>query len=493
MEDFLWGLKRGVRMRRTVLLLASMALALLMACGVAIIPLVDSEVRAQTTQQKPNIVYILTDDMRKSDLKYMPKTRSLLRDKGMTFTNAFVSHATCCPSRATTMRGQYAHNTGIWFNDGDLHGGWQGYKNRGHERDNLATRLDAAGYRTALFGKYLNRYENTTYVPPGWDRWFATFNHRYFNYDVNDNGTIRHFGTNDGAYQTDVIRTKTQAFIDASAATGKPFFAYVAPTAPHVPTIPAPRDLHTYDGAKAPRPSSFNERDVSDKPPWIRDLPKMSAKQIAEIDKHHESRVETLQAVDDLVAGVVKKLNSAGVMSKTYIFFTSDNGWHQGEHRIPNAKWRPYEETIRVPLLVRGPGVAAGSTTNELALNTDYLPTFTNLAGTETPSYVDGRSLHPVLKQTATSWRSSILLEAAKNSQRSPAYYGIRTVRTPTNSTHGKYIEYAGGVRELYWLGADPYELTNKYNAANPPSNLAKRLEALKGCAGDSCRSAEGP
>ncbi len=136
-----------------------------------------------------------------------------------------------------------------------------------------------------------------------------------------------------------------------------------------------------------------------------------------------------MQAVDDLVAGVVKKLGRAGVLNNTYIFFTSDNGWELGEHRITHGKRRPYEESIRVPLLVRGPGVAAGSSTEKLVLNTDFLPTFTDLAGVKTPSYVDGRSLRPVLKGSATTWRSAILLEARYSSTSGQNYYGIRTSR----------------------------------------------------------------
>jgi N-acetylglucosamine-6-sulfatase len=438
--------------------------------------------------QRPNFVFILADDMRKNELKYMPKTRSLLKAKGMSFANASVSNALCCPSRATIMRGQYAHNTGVWTNAGGSAGGWEGYRTNGHERDNVATRLDAAGYRTALIGKYLNNdYKNTRYVPPGWDKWFATFTFEYFNYDVNANGTIRHFSTNKEAYLTDVLRRQTVEFIGASASSGQPFFAYVAPIAPHMPATPAPRHVHAYDGAKAPRLPSFNEANVSDKPRWIRQLPRLSDSKKKAINGRHEKRVESLQALDGLVEAVVNKLRNSGQLSNTYIFFTSDNGVHQGEHRVPVDKGRPYEEDVRMPLLVRGPGVAGGSTAHKLALNTDYFPTFTDLANIQTPNYVDGRSLRPLLRGNATTWRSAVLLEARRtpNGGATPAYYGIRT------SDGRKYIEYNGGRRELYNLGADPYELRNSYNAAAPPSVLATRLRALKACAGTSCRSAE--
>jgi N-acetylglucosamine-6-sulfatase len=449
---------------------------------------------AQTVSQ-PNIIFILTDDMRKDDLnsRYMPQTYSLLADRGMTFDNAFVSNPLCCPARATIMRGQYAHNTGIWritnVFDPDPNvrdGGWLGYNRNGYEDDNVATHLHAAGYRTGFFGKYLNGYDGTT-VPPKWDDWFAFKQLAYFNYDVNDNGTIRHFGTTAGAYSTDVLNSEVQQFIDASVTRSNPFFAYVAPYAPHEPATPAPRDVHTFDGVQDPRLPSFDEADVSDKPPWMRSMSKLSTADKAKIRGRHEDRVESLQAVDDLVAAVVGKLRDKGVLSNTYIVFTSDNGWYHGEHRIRQGKERPYEEAPHVPLVIRGPGIAAGSTTRKLALNTDYLPTFTNLAGARTPSYADGRSLRPVLEGRPTAWRTAILLEGLGYQSGIPIlernYSAIRTRTT-------KYVEYEGGFREAYNLtpGADPYELANVYYGADPTvpplSDLDRRLDELKQCSG---------
>src|SRR5829696_2147786 len=491
---FLRPRRRVVRVRKTVPALAAMVLALLLSLGaLGVTGGIPKDAGALTS--KPNIVFILTDDMRKDDLKYMPKTRSLLQDKGMSFQNAFVSNALCCPSRATIMRGQYAHNTGVWTNEnvGGPDAGGQAYRNKGNEKDNVATRLDAAGYRTALIGKYLSGIKNKTFVPPGWDRWFSTWR-GYFRYDANDQGTIRHFGTKASDYRTDVESRKTRKFIASSVTQGKPFFAYVAPKAPHPPSTPAPRDLHEYDGLKAPRLPSFNEQNVSDKPPWIRKLPRLSDAKKAKIDNNAEKRAESLQAVDDLVAGVVGKLSEEGVLGNTYIFFTSDNGEHEGEHRIPVKKARPYEEDVRMPLLVRGPGVAAGHQVPKLVLNTDYLPTFTDLAcpssspcNTQNYSYVpDGRSLRPVLKGNATAWRSAVLLEAHHTPEggATPAASGIRTSGT-------KYVEYAGGKRELYFLGHDPYELMNTYPAAKPSARLVSRLHALRTCAGGGCRVAE--
>jgi hypothetical protein len=262
---------------------------------------------AQTVPAKPNFVFILADDMREDDLRYMPKTRSLLGGKGTRFDKAYVSLPVCCPARSTVMRGQYAHNTGVWVNSQ-----WAGYKANGNEQDNVATRLDAAGYRTGLFGKYLNGYDGST-IPAGWDRWHAHIDQRYYDYDVNVDGRLTHFGTAESDYSTDVIKRQTRNFIATSSRRSSPFFAYVAPKAPHGPfNGPVPRHQHDFDGAKAPRPPSFNGQDVSDEPPWIRSLPRLTTAQIAAIDERQEGRAESLQALDDLVGGVVNKLATAG-------------------------------------------------------------------------------------------------------------------------------------------------------------------------------------
>jgi N-acetylglucosamine-6-sulfatase len=442
---------------------------------------------AQASREKPNFVYILADDMRYDDLnaRYMPKTRSLLGSKGLTFKNAYVPSSRCCPSRASVLTGMYTHNHKVWSNHNGAEGGWEGFRRQGHEQDNMATRMHAAGYRTGLFGKYLNGYDGSR-VPPGWSDWFATFQGRYFDWYANDNGVKRHYGTARSDYETDVLNTQTLQFIDQSVDDGKPFMAYVSPPAPKGPSIPAPRDEHAYDGEKAPRLPSFNEADVSDKPPWIQELPSLSRDRIAAIDEHHEHRVETLQALDDLVQAVVNKLDAKGVLSNTYVIFTSDNGEHHGEHRITGSKGRPYEESIHIPLLIRGPGVTPSSTTDRVALNIDIFPTFADLGGAVMPSYVDGRSLRPVLEGTDTAWRTAFLLEG-RGGREQKTFFGVRTTEPR------KYVEYEGGVRELYDLSADPYELENSYNPTRPPLDLAARLEALKRCPDEttSCRQAE--
>jgi len=483
-------------MRKIGVVLASAALAagmLLLGSHIGTTDVNEAQAQAiNTSSAQPNIVFILVDDMRKGDLGYMPKTKTLLQKTGMTFENAFVSNPICCPSRATIMRGQYAHNTQVWSNVDSSTGGLRAYRERGYEDDNVATTLKAAGYRTALIGKYLNHYQEPT-KSRGWDEWFATLDpttYNYFNYDVSNNGTVTHFGSRESDYKTDVLSRQTQSFIGTSVTRPEPFFAYVAPVAPHLPARPAPRHEHAYDGIEGPRLRSFDERNVSDKPSWIRNQPRLTAAQIADIDTRHERRVESLQAVDDLVEGVVDTLNKPAPdgtipLDNTYVFFTSDNGFFHGEHRITWEKYRPYEEDIRVPLLVRGPGIEASSTTRKLALNIDYLPTFAELANTTAPTYVDGRSLAGVLDGSATAWRHAILIEGPQYNI-VPPYSAIRTLDA---NSQQKYVEYKGtSQREMYYLGADPRELDNK---SIPPAGLDARLDALRVCKGDTCRAAE--
>jgi arylsulfatase A-like enzyme len=466
------------RMRRTVLLLTSAALAVLFISAITDSP----PPAAQTTPLKPNFVFVYTDDMRMDDLAYMPNTRNLIASQGMTFDNAYVPLASCCPSRASILRGQYVHNHKVWYSDVQS-GGYQEWASQGHESDNLATRLQAGGYSTGLFGKYMNGYAKTTGKPPGWTDWFAhNGGDGYFNYSVNDNGVDKNFGSTASDYMMDVINTESQQFIQQSVTAGKPFFLYVSPKLPHLPSIPAPRHVNAFNGEPAPRLPSYNEVDVSDKPPWIRSLPSISSTEAAAIQQRHENRVESLQSLDEAVEDIVNKLSATGQLSNTYIVFTSDNGWQHGEHRIPRNKQQPYEESSHMPLLIRGPGVATGSS-DKLVTFPDFMPTFLELAGIAQPSYIDGRSLVPLLNGTASSWRTAVLLEGHDLGSPERDYFAIRT------ADGVKYIEYASGFKEYYDLSTDPHEMISTPGSAS--ASLVDRLQRLKTCAAATCRSIE--
>jgi N-acetylglucosamine-6-sulfatase len=465
------------------------------------------------------MIFVLTDDLDYASAFKMPKIRSLLIEEGTSFEKAFVSHPICCPSRATILTGLYDHNHGVKGNS-PPEGGFQTFVSEGHEENSIAVGLQESGYQTAFFGKYLNQYPagDPTHVPPGWDEWYGKLDEqRLYDYQINENGEEVSYGSDTEDFYTDVLSGQATDFVRRAAPEERPFFAYVAPTAPHGPATPAERHEGAFANEEAPRPPSFNEEEVSDKPSPINEAARISEEEVSSIDDYYRQRLESMLAVDEMVASLVEELETAGELDNTYIVFTSDNGWFQGEHRVPSRKNRPYEESARVPLFVRGPGVTAGTKTEKLALNTDFAPTFADLAGVSFPA--DGRSLAPLLGgEEPASWRSSVLLEKlpredggseekggkAKGKgkgkdkagadgvpkggagRQAPDFQAVRT------ETH-KYVEYENGEKELYDLEADPYELESLHETADPSlvEDLKAKLEALKGCSEEGCREAE--
>ncbi len=442
-------------------------------------------------RDKPNIILILADDMRYDDLQHMPKTQDLIVKEGIEYEKAFVTTPLCCPSRASILRGQYTHNHEVWENAR----GFPMFKRLGHERSTIATWLKEEGYQTALLGKYLNAYnqKDLRHVPPGWDQWRAMLEEAsYYDYALSENGEPVRYGSAEADYSTDVLAGQAREIIRSSAAKDKPLFMYLAPSSPHGPGPPAPRHEGLFEDAQAQRPPSFDEADVSDKPGWIRKLPPLGADRKTYLDDVYRGRLGLFPSLDDLVEGVVEELESEGELENSYIFFSSDNGLLMGEHRIPEGKGPPYEESIRVPLAVRGPGIPAGRVTEQVALNIDLAPTFADLGGATAPSFVDGRSLKPTFAQSAPSWRTAFLVEYLRGQQGLPQH---NTVRTAGGE---KYVEYPSGAkveREYYRLKEDPHELENAYPSADPNSieELRERLETLEDCSGASCREAEGP
>jgi N-acetylglucosamine-6-sulfatase len=468
-------------------LLVSLALltALLSAgCSSAFVPPAGTK----EVSDRPNMIFVLADDLDYASAQKMPQIGSLLREGGTSFENTFTSQSLCCPSRATILTGLYAHNSGIKGNK-PPDGGFEKFRDEGLEENTIATRLQEGGYQTAFFGKYLNGYGNgdPAYVPPGWDEWYGKLNEqKLYDYDMNENGEVVSYGSETEDFFTDVLSEKATDFVRRAAPEGQPFFAYVAPTAPHGPATPAERHEGAFAEEEAPRPPSFNEEDVSDKPSWRQETERLSDEEITEIDDYYRQRLESMLAVDEMVGSLVEELEAAGELENTYIFFTSDNGWFGGEHRMAEGKDRAYEESARVPLFVRGPGIAPGTEAEELALNTDFAPTFAELAGLK-GFKADGRSLLPLMRgeEPPFGWRSAVLLEGFVG-KGDRVYEAVRTERY-------KYVEYGNGEEELYDLQNDPYELENAYEKVDPAlvEDLKGRLETLKECAGDGCREAE--
>jgi N-acetylglucosamine-6-sulfatase len=439
---------------------------------------------AGPTLTRPSIVLILTDDQRFDSLWAMPQTRQFVVGPGVKFQNGFVTDPLCCPSRASILTGAYPHTTGIYQNS-PPHGGFADF----NDTTTIATQLQTAGYRTDLVGKYFNGYAKTTYVPPGWNRWTAFdgpgyVSAAYYNYLLNVDGTVHSIGHTHADYSTDLLADHAVNFIQDTAS-WRPLFLYFAPFAPHDPAVSAPRDRNRFKHIKPYRPPNFNEKNVRDKPAYVRNLPRLSRETIKKIDVFHQRQYRSLLAVDDAVKRIVEALRATGRLSNTMIVFTSDNGISLGEHRWVDKKLKPYEESIHVPVAVRyDPLTLNAPNLPELALNIDLAPTFASLAGTTMPG-AEGLSLLPILDGSMlgdpSAWRRSFLIEnsQAKPNQGPrvsvPAYCAARSSRY-------LFVEYDTGERELYDLNRDPFELQNvvkRTRYAAVVQRMAARAEQL--------------
>jgi arylsulfatase A-like enzyme len=503
---------------------------------------------------RPNILVVMTDDQSLADVAQMPNVKRLLAGQGTTFADAIDSFPLCCPSRATFITGQYAHNHGVAGNFYPY--GWYGMKDRANT---LPAWLQGAGYRTALIGKWLNGYgalDAHGEVPAGFDIWRGLLDvsaYDYFNFVMNQNGALRTWGDADFArklvefanvevtpidpshgfetvlaklrevfgqppytyfgaqnpqdYSPDVTGKITEDLVRQQQGSRKPFFIWWAPAAPHREDVsttllgrkgrdprPAPRYADKLTGYKLPRPPNFNEADFSGKPSNMRSFaPLLTDAQIQQLQLDYEGRIGSLLAVDDHVAQLVKILRDTDQLRNTLIVFVSDNGWLQGQHRIPGDKFLPYEESIRVPFIVRGPGVPAGKTVHGEVSNIDFAPTLLDFARARSGRTMDGVSLLPTIRHRRPPPNRAYELEAPaplfagnipQNRWDRP-YKGVRTNRF-------KYVVYSeSGDQELYDLRSDPYEL---HNLAGDPAysrvraRLAVLLARLDRCKGHSCR-----
>jgi arylsulfatase A-like enzyme len=450
------------------------------------------ELRQQNAKQKrPNVIVIETDDQ-DNNLLGMETVRRLLAGAGVTFQNSYVTNPLCCPSRATFLTGQYTHNHGVVGSDPAT-----GYLRLNHS-NTLAVWLRKARYRTGLVGKYLNGYgmedgfieplPDAREIPPGWTQWFALTagtDQRRYRFRLNENGKIRYYGDGGGNYVTDVLGSKVNGLIRQWAPNPKPFFLWYTPTAPHGETLlpsgstrdpqPALRHLGRYGLAQAPRSPNFNEEDVSDKPRLVRNEAKLGLMDIDDIDRRYRGRLESLLAVDEQVGRIVRLLKKTNDLRRTYIFFTSDNGLQLGAHRLKFKSYL-YEESTRVPLIVRGPKFPPGTTRDQLVSNIDLAPTIAELTRARPGVVMDGVSL---VDPSAGVGRDLLFESYDFN------LFGIRS---------GKYAynHYAAtNEEELYDLSLDPYELNSQHD--NPAMQslraaLAARLALLRLCAGTSCR-----
>lgn len=468
------------------------------------------------TGPKPNLLVIMVDDETTGQLAFMPNVKKLLVDQGTSFSRYYTTTPNCCPSRAGFYSGQYPHNNGVKDNEPPL-GGAQ--KFAAHQGSTLPVWLKAAGYTTAQIGKYLNGWGNPASpdkwqggidAPPGWDHWFGLIDpttYQYYCYSVSVNGQKRDYGTAPADYQTDVLGREVVDTVTRDGKKAQPWFVMWTPLAPHVGKregsagiggegggvdglLPVPGPTHENQFANEPlytAPSqAFNgtaegTADLQGKPPFVR-------KRVANLPATQQymaqswrAELETVQSVDDWVGTIHETLRSTGQLDHTVIAFVSDNGTFHGEHGL-YQKGLLYEEATRVPLVIAGPGFAAGSTSDQMALNLDLTATLVGLAGATPGQPLDGRDLRPQLGAKARTDTRGILLETW--------YFATTTTTQAIRQNQWSMIRWSTGELELYDLATDPYQMKNL--ATDPAfavtlGLLTPRLDKLSSCAGATC------
>lgn len=520
----------GVRRARGV---ASAAALLGAACIAAAAGPAGPAGSAVAASERPNVVLLTTDDQTVRDLRAMPKTVELVGERGVRFTRSYVSYPLCCPARATLLTGQYAHNHGVLGNNPPL-GGY----GKLNDAKTVPVWMRRAGYRTVHIGKMPNHYGGGKatpydYVPPGWSEFYGyrpadppdrpeprCGHSRYYDFCLNEDAdgdgpspTVRvHYGG--GQHQTDVYSAKAATRITShfAAHPRKPLFMQVHFFAPHYPQVPAARHEGSFGSAPLPRTPGFNEKRIRDKPRWLRrNVRRMGRGLIRKVVSRYRGRLETLLSVDDAVERVVGALADAGELGRTYVIFTSDNGFLQGQHRIHQGKYLPYEPSTRVPLMVRGPGIPAGRRSFELVSNVDIVPTLSAIGKAKPMVAQDGRSLLPFAANPRRRTRRPLLLESgrlvgrligrgkakrARNLDMDRTAQIARVITPPRyraiRFARWLYVQYENGNTELYDMRRDPNQLASKARVrryAKVRRRLARELHRLAGCRGRECRA----
>ncbi|OQE40896.1 hypothetical protein PENCOP_c005G05554 [Penicillium coprophilum] len=484
--------------------------------------------------RKPNILFVITDDqdLQLDSISYTPLISKHIRDQGTFFRNHFVTTALCCPSRVSLWTGRQAHNTNV-TDVSPPYGGYPKFVERGFNDDFLPLWLQDAGYDTYYTGKMFNAHTVNNYHSPhingfnGSDFLLDPYTYSYLNstYQRNHEPPVSH----EGEHTIDVITGKALGFLDDALAGERPFFLAVSPVAPHSnidlgdvaagkiymsAPIPLERHEHLFQDVTVPRTANFNP-DQPSGVSWIHDLPLQNQSVVDYNDHFYRSRLRALQGVDELVDGLVTRLEESGQLDNTYIIYTSDNGFHIGQHRLPPGKTCGFEEDIRVPLFIRGPGVAKGYVQDAVTTHVDLAPTFFHLAGIPTRDDFDGTAI-PVTPEFDGQRHEHVTVEYWGSAVVEGVYSGIgpggstfipnntyKSVRLLGEGYNLYYSVWCNNEHELYDLSTDPYQLNNLYPTssevnANEPQILGRsltqainRLDAillvLKSCQGVTC------
>ncbi|MEO8243745.1 MAG: sulfatase [bacterium] len=463
-------------------------------------------VKALPTGQDPgpNIVMILVDDFSMNLMtdkagvlsKGMPNLAQMMRD-GVTFSNYFVTDSLCCPSRTSIFTGLMPHNSGVIANTG-VNGGFGAFMAHKDDAKTFALALHNNYYATAMMGKYLNGYEpDQAGIPQGWSEWAVAGNaYANFNYAINHNAEM----ITPAPHMTDEMSTLGQAFIKGAAA--GPFFLELATFSPHSPYVPPKRYADAFPGLTYPRTAAFDYRPDQYSPKWLQVIPALDKRFMNKIDEFYRLRVQSDMGVDDMIGAVRKTIDDLGLSKNTYIIFTSDNGYHMGEFSLRAGKMSPFDFDIHVPLVVVGPGVAAGQTIDDIAMNIDLYPTFTELAGIVPSATVDGHSLVPLLHGKPGPRRNIAVVEHAQ-SKPSPADPDAAEAKAGDPPDYvalrlgdAMYVEYNDGSKDVgyYDMTSDPDQLHNIAHtlSADRLKALHEALAANHACVGaDACLAAQ--
>lgn len=453
------------------------ALLALTACATPDHPTAPEVARAVVSATPPSILVILLDDatFTQTTRAELPRTWARIADSGTVFQRGYVNTPWCCPSRSTLLTGLYPRHHGVYTN-----GGTDGGARKFNDAQTVFTALQGAGYTVGAIGKYLNRYDLVQpRIPPGIDEWrvAASQNFDFYNYSLLEKAfdssavTYRTYGTGASNYQTSVLTRHAVNFVSRVPAT-QPLFLLLAPYAPHGPSTPAPQDVGAC-AANAPyRPPAFDEVDVSDQPYFIRQLPRLSATQIATQDARYRDACASLRGVDRMVDSVLTALGER----PTVVFFLSDNGYFVGEHRMITRKQSVFEEGVHIPFLVKGPGVPVGVNTSSFVSMADITPTVLSLAGASSALTMDGRDMTPLFTNPLASGFADVYLEHLAPS---PSTEVVRAMR----NAQWMYAEYQNGNRALYDMALDPWQMRNVAYLpayASVRKTLAARLAALR-------------
>jgi arylsulfatase A-like enzyme len=494
--------------RRT--LIAALGAAIPVAMATTVLPGSPAETRAAGGEDRPNIVLIVTDDQTKASFnrRVMPRTWRLLSSQGTRFKDVVTTTPACCPSRASILTGQYAHNHGVMANR-------LGYAAMQQKPAVLPAWLDEAGYKTAHVGKFLNGYFRDVSTPttpaPGWHRWQTLRGYRYYNYQLTSGDRMTKFDERPADYLTRQLNEHAVSAIERFSAGDKPFYLQLDQFAPHATMadsadcprgpLPDPRDESAFSNRALPRPPSFNEKDVSDKRSFLRNQDRLSPEEIKLARDRYRCRLASLRAVDRGTQMIWDALRRQNEAKNTVVIFTTDNGFFAGEHRIPASKTLPYSEALEVPFAIRAPnsllpGRAVGSV-GELAANIDLAPTILDLADAEPclPAgcrRLDGRSLVPLLSGAPWPAARSVVIEygVGDKRDRNAGACQFAGIRQP-DRIFVRYNEFgecpALDEAELYRLDQDPFELDNLADDpdyADEKAELRTTLDSLRDCTG---------